>query len=123
MTESPGSPARPEPLQQVNRYRLAATYGHQHAYLLHRQLLALDAVNERSHSLLDESVSITLHQMPALTRDWFVLARQWSEQELLDPPKAELTARTLELRFSESLPNSRHFSSARIRSSRSSFVC
>jgi len=92
---------RPQELELVERYRLAATYGHQHTFLVHRQLVALDAADDETRRLLAESVTITLQRIPALTRDWFTLAREWSEQELLDPPQAELTVRALELRFTQ----------------------
>jgi hypothetical protein len=39
--------------------------------------------------------------MPWLIREWRSLEREWSEQELLDPPKAERTTRALVVRFGE----------------------
>lgn len=42
--------------------------------------------------------------MPELTSEWRVLEREWSEQELLDPPKAERTLDILAARFGELEP-------------------
>jgi hypothetical protein len=101
MTERPGSPERPESLELVERYSRAAQYGHQYAFHVHRQLVELDAGDDHARTLLAESATITLQEMPRLTRDWRILEGEWSEQELLDPPKADLTARTLEVLFAE----------------------
>jgi hypothetical protein len=45
---------------------------------------------------LAESAAITLQEISALTRGWRTLGREWSEQELLDPPMAERMARAHE---------------------------
>jgi len=95
---------RPESLQLVERYRLATTYGHQYAFGVQRELVELDAGGDHTLKLLAESASITLQEMPALTDDLRSLGREWSEQELLDPPTAERTARALDLRFTELRP-------------------
>jgi hypothetical protein len=88
-------------LASVTGGRLAARYGHEYAFRVHRQLVELDADGDHTRKLLAESAAITLQEMPALTRDWLAVQREWSEQELLDPPKAELTARALEVGFTE----------------------
>lgn len=92
---------RPEPLELVERYLLSARIGHQYAFSVHRQLVELDADGDHTRKLLAESAAITLQEIPRLTRDWRALEREWSEQELLDPPKAEHTAETLAGRFTE----------------------
>jgi hypothetical protein len=95
---------RPEPLELVDRYSRAAQYGHQYAFHVHRQLVELDADGDDMRKLLAESAAITLQEIPALTRGWRTLGREWSEQELLDPLKAGRTARALEVRFTEMGP-------------------
>lgn len=92
---------RPEELELVERYRLAARFGHEYAFRVHRELVELDADGDDTRNLLAESAAITLQEMPQLSRDWLAVQREWSEQELLDPPKAEVTARALEVRFTE----------------------
>jgi len=92
---------RPEPLELVDRYFLAARYAHQYAAGVHRQLVELDAADEETRKLLGESAAVVLQRMPRLAREWRGLEREWSEQELLDPSKAECTARALAVRFAE----------------------
>ncbi|MGH2902857.1 MAG: hypothetical protein ACRDK7_04640 [Solirubrobacteraceae bacterium] len=92
---------RPEELELVDRYLGAARYAHEYAFRVHRRLVELDADGDHTRKLLAESAAITLQQMPALVRGWRTLEREWSEQELLDPPKAEHTARVLEVRFTD----------------------
>ena len=93
--------ARPQSLELVERYRLAARYGHEYAFRAHRQLVELDADGDHTRKLLAESAAITLQEMPRLSRDWLAVQSEWSEQELLDPAKAEVTARALEVLFAE----------------------
>lgn len=104
MTDRPRSPDRPEPLELVNRYLLSASFNHQDAFRVHRQLVELDAAGEHARTLLAESASIALAEIPVLVRDLRALGRRWSEQDLLDPPMAEATARQLQLRFAELRP-------------------
>lgn len=95
---------RPEELELVDRYLGAARIAHESAFRVHRQLVGLDVDPDGSRRLLAESAAIALQQMPALVRDWRLLERQWSEQELLDPPKADATAQALKVRFAELSP-------------------
>jgi hypothetical protein len=92
---------RPEPLENLDRYFLAARIAHQYAAGIHRQLVELDADGAHTRKLLSESAAVVLQRMPQLTREWRTLEREWSEQELLDPPKAERTTRVLVARFAE----------------------
>jgi hypothetical protein len=92
---------RPEPLEFVERYLLSANFNHQYAFGVHRQLVELDTDGDHTRKLLAESAAIALREMPALTRDLRTLGSEWSEQNLLDPPKADWTARQVQLRFTE----------------------
>lgn len=92
---------RPEALEQVDRYFLAARIAHQYAAGIHRQLVELDADGAHTRKLLSESAAVVLQRMPRLTREWRTLEREWYEQELLDPPKAERTMHVMEARFGE----------------------
>jgi hypothetical protein len=95
---------RPQSLEFVEGYGLATTYGHQYAFGVQRELVVLDAGGDHTRRLLAESADITLREMPGLTSDLRSLGREWFEQELLDPPKAERTARALEVRFAQLRP-------------------
>jgi hypothetical protein len=101
MTERSGSPDRPEPLEIVDRYFLAARIAHEYAGDTYRQLVELDAADDQTRKLLGESAAVVLERMPQLTREWRSLEREWAEQELLDPPKAERTTQALVIRFAE----------------------
>ena len=92
---------RPEELDLVDRYVLAARIAHEFAFDRHRLLAELDAANEHTRHLLAESAAIALQEMPALTRDWRVLEREWFEVELLDPSKLARATQALEARFAE----------------------
>jgi hypothetical protein len=92
---------RPEQLKLVDRYLLSANFNHQYAFGVHRRLVELDVDPDHTRRLLAESAAIALAEMPALVRHLRALGSEWSEQELLDPPKAEWTARQLQLRFAE----------------------
>ena len=95
---------RPKELEVVERFDFSARLNHQEAFRVHRQLVELDADTEHARDLFAESVTITLTQMPAVTDDMKALAREWSEVNLLDPAKAEWTARQIRLRFAELAP-------------------
>jgi len=95
---------RPKELELIERYRLASTFNHLQAFQVRRELIELDAGSDHLDHLLEESVAITLHAMPALTRELLILASQLSEQDLLDPPNAERTAHSLEIRFADLRP-------------------
>jgi hypothetical protein len=98
---------RPEPLELVDRYLLAARIAHQYAAGIHRQLVELDADGAHTRKLLSESAAVVLQRMPRLTREWRSLEREWSEQELLDPPKAECTMQALAVRSAQLGPTLR----------------
>jgi hypothetical protein len=95
---------RPKSLELIERYRLATTFNHLQAFQVRRELVELDAGGDHLDHLLDDSVTITFHEMPALSRELLILASQWSEQDLLDPPKAARTAHSLEIRFAALRP-------------------
>ncbi|MFI4992652.1 MAG: hypothetical protein ACHQCH_03410 [Solirubrobacterales bacterium] len=101
MTDRPGSP---EQLELVDRLLASAGFNHLYAFRVHRKLVELDAGGDHTRKLLAESAAIVLAEMPALARDLRTLGSQWSEQELLDPPKAQRTAETLAVRFAELSP-------------------
>jgi hypothetical protein len=92
---------RPEPLELVDRYLGAAELAHAYAFGIHRQIVELDADGDQTRKLLADSAAITLQEIPALTRDWRVLERQWSEVELLDPANLDRVTHALEVRFAE----------------------
>ena len=92
---------RPEPLELVDRLVASAGFNHLYAFRVHRQLVQLDAAGDDADKLLAESARIALTEFPALARDLRTLGTQWSEQDLLDPPKAQWTARQIQLRFDE----------------------
>jgi len=92
---------RPEELELVKRYFRAARYAHEYAGDTHLLLGELGATDEETRRLLGESAAIVLQEMPRLARDWRTLEHEWSEQQLLDPPKAERTAHTLAVRFTK----------------------
>ena|ERR1035438_6127141 len=95
---------RPEPLELVDRLVASAGFNHLYAFGLHRELVELGADTGHARELLAQSAAIALAELPALVRDLRTLGTQWSEQELLDPPKAEWTARQIQLRFAELSP-------------------
>ncbi len=95
---------RPEELELVDRLVASAGLNHRYAFGVHRELVELGAGGDHTRELRTESAAIALQEMPALVRDLRALGTQWSEQDLLDPPKAEWTARQLQLRFAELRP-------------------
>ena len=92
---------RPEELELVDRYLRAARNAHLYAFRVHRQLVELDVDPDHIRALLAESAAIVLQEMPALTRDWRVLEREWFETELLDPANLDRKTRALKARFGE----------------------
>ena len=66
---------RPESLELVERYLATVRDAHLYAFGVYRELVELDACDERARDLLAESAAIVLAEMPALTRDWRVLER------------------------------------------------
>jgi hypothetical protein len=87
---------RPDPLVRLDSYFAAARIAHEYAYDLHRELVELDAANDHTRELLNESAAITLERLPALTSSLQDLEHEWAEQELLDPQAAQRTAERLE---------------------------
>jgi hypothetical protein len=92
---------RPEELKLVDRYLGAARNAHLYAFRVHRQLVELDAADEHTRKLLADSAAIVLHEMPALTRDWRLLEREWFETELLDPANLDRKTQALKASFTE----------------------
>jgi predicted metal-dependent hydrolase len=87
---------RPAPLEQLDRYFAATTIAHEYIADLHRELAALQQDSERTWELLRESAAVVLEGMPELTRELRRLERDWTEQELLDPPQAGRTLDAIE---------------------------
>jgi hypothetical protein len=98
---------RPGPLGQLDGYFAAARIAHEYVADLHRELVELDAADDHTRELLLESAAVTIEQMPALTRRLRGLEREWSEQELLDPPAAERTIKRLESELAQLVPSLR----------------
>jgi hypothetical protein len=86
---------RPEPLRLVNSYSAAARLAHEYIFDLHRELAEMDAAGDDTRELLRESATVTVERIPELTRTVRGLEREWSEQELLDPPAAKRTIERL----------------------------
>ncbi|MGD0452420.1 MAG: hypothetical protein ABSB69_02375 [Solirubrobacteraceae bacterium] len=95
---------RPAPLELLDRQLAAATIAHEAAADLHRELTELGADDDHTRALLKESAFLALERIPALARPLHPPALEWAEQELLDPPAAERTARRLEGDLTELLP-------------------
>jgi hypothetical protein len=92
---------RPEELELVDRYLRAAKYAHEYAFRVHRQLVKLDVDPVRSRTLLAESATIALAEIPALVGDWRPVEREWFEVELLDPANLDRMTEVLTARFAE----------------------
>jgi hypothetical protein len=95
---------RPSPLEQLDGYFIAATIAHEYAADLHWELADLHADDVHTRKLLSESADVILKRMPKLTRGLRSLEREWGEQELLDPPKAERTVGLLQAGWEEAAP-------------------
>lgn len=86
---------RPGPLGLLDRYFAAARIAHEYVFDLHRELAELDAADDHTRELVQESAAVALERMPELTRRLGGLEQEWAEQELLDPPAAERTVERL----------------------------
>jgi hypothetical protein len=95
---------RPEQLEIVDRLVASTNSNHFYAFRLHRELVQRGAAGDHAANLLGESAQITLQQIPLLTRDWHVLAREWSETELLDPTNLDSVTHAIQVRFAELRP-------------------
>jgi hypothetical protein len=92
---------RPGPLLQLDRYFAAATIAHEYIADLHRELVALGEDDEQTREALGESAAVVLERMPALTGELRRLEREWSEQRLVDPSRAERTLGAIEAALPE----------------------
>lgn len=81
----------PQPIQRLDARLLAATIAHEYVADRHRELVELDADDACSRRLLAESAAIVLERMPRLAAPLRKLAREWAEQDVLDPQRAEQT--------------------------------
>jgi hypothetical protein len=90
---------RPEQIEIVDRLVASTNSNHFYAFRLHRELVERGAAGDHAANLLGESAQITL-----LTRDWHVLAREWSETELLDPTNLDSVTHAIQVRFAELRP-------------------
>jgi hypothetical protein len=95
---------RPALLERLDRVMAAATIAHEAAADLFRELVELGVEDDHARALLQESLDLALKRIPALARPLRGDALKWVEQELLDPPAAELTAKRLESDITELLP-------------------
>jgi hypothetical protein len=95
---------RPEELELVDRLLAVARDTHQYAFRVHRQLVELDAGNNRARTLLAQSAATVLYEIPNLTRDWRVLELEWFETELLDPANLDRKTQALTTGFAELHP-------------------
>lgn len=66
--------------------------------------MALGEDDEQTREVLGESAAVVLERMPALTGELRRLEREWSEQRLLDPSRAERTLRAIEAALPEVEP-------------------
>lgn len=89
-------PERPEAIARLEALLGATLVAHEAIYDLRRDLVSAGAAEE-SAELLRESARIALERAPALASEARLLVRQWSDQILLDPAKADATARRLAL--------------------------
>jgi hypothetical protein len=87
---------RPRPLKQLDRYFAAATIAHEYIADLHRELAALHQDSAHTRELLRESAAVVLSRLPEITRELRRVELLWDEQQLLDPPQAKRTLKTIE---------------------------
>jgi len=73
-----------------------ASATHRYVADAQRELVALDAADDQTAALLQESGRITLLDLSGLLEDLQAAARRWSEQELLDPSAATQTLAMIE---------------------------
>jgi hypothetical protein len=92
---------RPAPLAELDGYFGAATIAHEYADDLHWELAELHADDVHTRKLLADSAAVVLQEMPRLARELRGLGREWAEQKLLDPPRAEQTAGLIGSRWAE----------------------
>ena len=95
---------RPEELELVDRYQVAAEFAHQFAFDRHRELVALGAADDNTRRLLAESATIDQQEITAFARDWRPVEREWFEVELLDPAELPRMTEVLKARFAELSP-------------------
>lgn len=67
-------------------------------------MVELHADDVHTEALLGESASLVLARMPDLSRELQRLAREWAEQDLLDPRQAKRTIEVFGARFAEMEP-------------------
>lgn len=95
---------RPASLAQLDRFFAAATIAHEYIADLHRELVTLGQDSERTWELLNDSASVALSQIPELTIELRRLAIEWSDQQLLDPSRAEETLALIKVELNEIEP-------------------
>jgi hypothetical protein len=86
---------RPETLVRLDLVFGAARIAHEAIFGLHLRLAAVEAEDEDTRHLLQESARITLEALPALTAECRLLATRWEEQSLLAGAEAVQTLRAL----------------------------
>lgn len=77
-----------DPLATVDSLLEIITLAHAAIYTEHRRLIDLDADDDESRRLLDESAEIALLQAPSAGRRARELASEWGARQLLDPSSA-----------------------------------
>lgn len=86
---------QPQPIQRLDEIFGAARLAHEYVADRHRELVELDADDDRSRRLLAESAAVVVQQMPRRSARLRRLAGEWAEHDLLDPQQAERTAANL----------------------------
>lgn len=94
----------PDPIRRLDVYFAAATVAHEAIADMHSELVELNVDDPRSRELLAAAASIVLEQMPRLARPIRLLSDQWSEQDVLDPHRAEQTVKRLAAALEEIEP-------------------
>ena len=77
-----------DPLASVDSLLEIITLAHAAIYTVHRRLIDLDADDEESRPLLQESVEIVFSKAPEVGRRARELTAEWGACQLLDPSAA-----------------------------------
>ncbi len=77
-----------DPLASVESLLEIITLAHAAIYTAHRRLIDLDADDEESRRLLEESVEIVFSKAPKVGRRARELSAEWGASQLLDPSTA-----------------------------------
>jgi hypothetical protein len=105
-TSRPPVPAaeKPHAIGTLDDLCAAASIAHQGNFELRRRIASLEIECRQSAQLFDESVQLVTRDIPEATAEAHRLIRRWSEQALLDPEAAELTATELSAAVEACMP-------------------